>query len=114
MTVYWIYKDKENQDPSSPRIFFLYDPVTNLRTAMGPETVEPANQRPVSKSREQSQPIRGAEWSDRGRRRNIQSFRETLDRLSGNMNRSDKNHLYKENCIFEFFLEALSTWSSVP
>lgn len=88
MTVYWIYKDKENQDPSSPRIFFLYDPVTNLRTAMGPETVEPANQRPVSKSREQSQPIRGTEWSDRGRRRNIQSFRETLDRLSGNMNRS--------------------------
>ena len=70
MTVYWIYRDRESQDSSSVRMFFLYDPVTNLRTAMSPE----------------------AEWawSDQGRRRNIQSFRETLDSLSGNINRWQK------------------------
>ena len=88
MTVYWIYKDKENQGPDGARIFFLYDPVTNLRTAMGPGTEEPtANHRPVFRSRDQPQPIRGEEWSDKARRRNIQSFRETLDKLSGNLNR---------------------------
>ena len=67
MTVYWIYKDRQSQDPSSVRIFFLYDPVTNMRTAMSPRA--------------------GEEWSDKGRRRNIQSFKKTLDSLSGNMNR---------------------------
>lgn len=68
MTVYWIYRDRESQDSSSVRIFFLYDPVTNLRTAMSPEA--------------------GWAWSDQGRRRNIQSFKETLDSLSGNISRS--------------------------
>lgn len=104
MTVYWIYKDKENQVPSSPRIFFLYDPVTNLRTAMGPETGEPANQRPASKSRDQSLPIRGKKWSDRGRRRNIQSFKETLDRLSGNMSKWDKSIYLKKTKYLTFEL----------
>jgi len=89
MTVYWIYKDKENQGPDGSRIFFLYDPVTNLRTAMGPGTEEPtANHRPVFRSRDQAQPIKGEEWSEKARRRNLQSFRETLDKLSGNLNRS--------------------------
>ena len=89
MTVYWIYKDEDDQsqDSSNTRIFFLYDPVTNLRTAMGGWT----NENPVSRSRDLSRPIRGEEeWSAEGQRRNIESFRATLDTLSGQMSRLEQ------------------------
>ena len=89
MTVYWIYKDEDDQsqDSSNTRIFFLYDPVTILKTAIGGWT----NERLVSRSHDLSQPIRGEEeWSAEGQRRNIESFRATLDTLSGQMSRLEQ------------------------